>query len=141
MAEDRKALGNRINEEVWNQGNVDAYAELVAPNIVRHAPPMPDVVGLEALKAYVHDIRGAYSEFTLKIRESILDGDMSAGRFTIEGVHTGASPSIPVPPTGKRIRAEGAIVSRWEDGKIVEEWVYNDYLGLMQQLGVIPRPG
>ena len=32
-------------------------------------------------------------------------------------------------------------VCTWKDGKIVEEWVYNDYLGLLQQFGVIPLPG
>ena len=26
------------------------------------------------------------------------------------------------------------------DGKVVEEWVETDLLGLMQQMGVVPKP-
>jgi hypothetical protein len=49
MSEDRKAFITASNDEVWNQGNIDAAARLFAPNIVRHQPPMPDVVGLDAV--------------------------------------------------------------------------------------------
>ena len=27
---------------------------------------------------------------------------------------------------------------RWDNGKIIEEWEYGDYLGILQQLGVVP---
>jgi len=33
------------------------------------------------------------------------------------------------------------VVCRWADGKIVEVLEYNDYLGTLQQLGVIPPMG
>jgi hypothetical protein len=29
----------------------------------------------------------------------------------------------------------------WENGKMVTEHAYNDYLGLVRQFGVIPPPG
>jgi predicted ester cyclase len=42
------------------------------------------------------------------------------------------------PPTGKEISMVGCVVSTWENGKVVEEWVYNDYMGLTHQFGVVP---
>jgi hypothetical protein len=33
------------------------------------------------------------------------------------------------------------VVSHWVKDKIAVECVYNDYLGLLQQLGVVPPPG
>jgi hypothetical protein len=42
------------------------------------------------------------------------------------------------PPTGKEICMPGCAVATWENGKIVEEWVYNDYMGLTHQFGVMP---
>lgn len=137
MSADRKAQIAQVNDEIWNQGNMDAVARLFAPNIVRHQPPMPDVVGLEAVTQYIRDIRSAYSQLRLQIHDLIIDGDISASRFTIEAMHTGNSPTLPVAPTGKPVVIHGAGIWHWEDGRVIEEWTYNDYLGLMQQLGII----
>ena len=81
MSADRKAQIARVNDEIWNQGNMDAVARLFAPNIVRHQPPMPDVVGLEAVTQYIRDIRSAYSQLRLQIHDLIIDGDISASRL------------------------------------------------------------
>ena len=137
MSADRKGQIAQVNDEIWNQGNMDAVARLFAPNIVRHQPPMPDVVGLEAVTQYIRDIRSAYSQLRLQIHDLIIDGDISASRFTIEAMHTENSPTLPVAPTGKPVVIHGAGIWHWKDGRVIEEWTYNDYLGLMQQLGII----
>ena len=43
-----------------------------------------------------------------------------------------------VPPTGRQIRVEGTVILRITGGKIAEEWVTENLLGLLQQLGAIP---
>ncbi len=35
---------------------------------------------------------------------------------------------------------EGCDVLRWQGDKIVEQWRYNNYLAILQQLGMIPAP-
>ncbi len=35
----------------------------------------------------------------------------------------------------------GITIHRIAGGKIVEEWISMDMLGMMQQLGVVPSPG
>ncbi len=141
MSEELKAKTHRIMEEAYNKGNLDVLGEFYAANIVRHHPPMPNVEGLEALKQFVADLRSAYSNLQITIDEIITEGDkLSATRFTFRGTHTGQSPTIPIPPTGKQIEMTGCIVARFADSKIVEEWSYSDYLGLLQQLGVVPSP-
>lgn len=138
MSQERKALIMQLNDEVWNQGNLDAIPRLFAPGIVRHQPPMPDVVGLDAVTQYVRDIHNAYSQLKLQVSNLVVDGDISSSCFTIEAMHTGNSPSLPIPPTGKKVVIQGASIWRWENGRVVEDWTYNDYLGLMRQLGMIP---
>ncbi len=44
-----------------------------------------------------------------------------------------------MPPTGKQVTLTGCTVSHLEEGKVVEQWVYADDLGLLQQLGVVPQ--
>jgi len=55
--------------------------------------------------------------------------------------HTGQSPTLPIPPTGVEVTLVGCNVSHWANGKIIEEWEFSDYLGLLTQLGVIPPLG
>ncbi|GAC1364237.1 MAG: hypothetical protein PVS3B1_23940 [Ktedonobacteraceae bacterium] len=44
-------------------------------------------------------------------------------------------------PTGKRVEVTGCGIYRIVDGKIAEEWIQEDMLGMLQQLGVIPAMG
>jgi predicted ester cyclase len=43
-----------------------------------------------------------------------------------------------IPPTGKAVQAEGAGFYRVSDGKIVSEWMIEDMLSVMQQVGAVP---
>jgi len=45
-----------------------------------------------------------------------------------------------IPPTGKQIIVAGIEIFHFANGKVVEEWINGDDLGLLQQLGVIPPP-
>jgi predicted ester cyclase len=73
--------------------------------------------------------------------EVIIEGDAAVIRWTWEGTHSGVSPSLGIPPTGKRASMVGCSVFHFRNGKIVEQWEYSDTLGLPQQLGVIPALG
>ena len=59
-------------------------------------------------------------------------------RLSWAGTHEGTLEGIA--PTGKPVSGTATIVSRVEDGKIQEDWVNWDALGLMQQIGAIPTP-
>ena len=71
------------------------------------------------------------------LEEMIAEGDMVAARFTLRGTHQGAF--FGVPATGKQIEAQAMNFYRFAGGKIVEERGQPDLLGLMQQIGAIPR--
>lgn len=42
--------------------------------------------------------------------------------------------------TGRQVKVNGMVLSRFEDGKIVEEWEILDQLTMFQQLGVVSLP-
>jgi predicted ester cyclase len=71
----------------------------------------------------------------------VAEGDRIAYRYTWRAKHTGQSPTLPIPPTGKEVWMEKCVVAHINDGKIVEEFEYADYLGFLQQLGVVPPLG
>lgn len=41
-----------------------------------------------------------------------------------------------VPPTGKKFEVDFCTVARWDNGQIVEENLFYDLVGMMQQLGI-----
>lgn len=101
-------------------------------------PPNPDLVGLEANRQYDEGVFNAYSDIHFTGHQLIVEGDFVAWAWSWEGLHTGVSPSLAVPPTGKTITMHGCDVYRWEGGKIVEQWRYADLFSVLQQMGVIP---
>jgi predicted ester cyclase len=44
-----------------------------------------------------------------------------------------------IAPTDRQIEVKGITIHRVEGGKIVEEWDVFDNLGMMQQIGAIPK--
>jgi len=130
----------QVIEEAWNKGNLDVLDEICTADFVQHRTPFPDFEGLEAYKQYIEDTRSAYPDLQFTIEEIIVDGDTTAVWFTFRGTHKGQSATFPIPPTGKEVTMMGCNVGRWVEGKVVEEWVYADWLGLMQQLGFTLTP-
>ncbi|RME73802.1 MAG: ester cyclase [Chloroflexi bacterium] len=129
----------RIIEEAWNQGKFEVMDELYASNYVRHKPPFPDIVGKAEAKKFVSDSRASYPDQHVTIHEQIAEGNKVVTRWTFKGTQTGVSPTTGLPPTGKFITFSGCNVTHWENGQIVEEWEYSDWLVLLQQFGVVPE--
>lgn len=139
MTEQTAALIRRVIDQIWNAGDLDSMAEIYAGNVVRHNPPFPDIVGLDGYRDLVADTRKAYPDFHVTVDDVILSGSTdSVTRWVARGTHRGKSAMIPVPPTGKPINVSGGTIARWENGKVTEEWFYADWLGLLQQLGIVP---
>ena len=142
MSEEMKAKIRHVIDEAWNKGNLDALDEIYASNYVVHRFPFPDIEGLEAYKQWVADSRAVYAPLHMTIDDIVLEGDnWAVGRWTAKATHTGQSAALPIPPTGKQITMVGCNVNRAEKGKWVETWEYGDWLGMLQQMGVVPPMG
>jgi predicted ester cyclase len=68
----------------------------------------------------------------------IAEADMVAAFVSYQSTHT--SPFMGHPPTGKSVRVTGMDIMRYRDGQVIELWSQFDNLGLLQQLGIVPRP-
>jgi predicted ester cyclase len=82
--------------------------------------------------------RSAFRDLALSIGDQFEDGDVVISCWTARGTQTGALPGLPA--TGRRAVIGGVQIDRFEGDKIVEGWRYWDALGLLQQLGAVPRP-
>jgi steroid delta-isomerase-like uncharacterized protein len=133
-AEQNAAIARRYYEEVWDQGNLAAIDELVAPGVVLNdwAP------GLEGLKKVITGTRASFPDLRYPIQDIIAAGDKVVVRFKFQGTHQGAYRGIPA--TGKAVTYTGIGIWRIADGKLAEHWSNIDLYGLMQQLGAVGQP-
>jgi len=139
-----KTIAKRIFDEIWNQGKLDLADEIIATDLIRNDAGNPDAngpVGSEGFKQLVAMYRAAFHGVQFVYDDLIAKGDMTIGRWTATSIHQGEFMGIPA--TGTAMTVTGISIVRYSNGKMVEEWVNWDSLGMMQQLGAITpgRPG
>ena len=138
MSAENKALIRRLIEEVWNQKNLGVVEQIIAANYVMHDPATPGIAaGIAGFKSFHRLYTSAFPDQHFAIKDLIAEGDRVVTRWEVEGTHTGELANIA--PTGKRVRVSGTTITRVENGKIAEDHVFWDALGLMQQLGVVQK--
>lgn len=120
------------------KGNADALDQIHDPDIVIHLYPFPDVKGLQAEKQSRLSAWKGFSDVHTDWEETISEGDTLVARYTVHVKHTGVNPQFPVPPTGKEVVLRGCFIAHRKNGKDVEIFEYDDWLGFLQQLGVVP---
>jgi len=138
--ESNKALVQRWITEFFNQGKLELADEMFAPEFVQHDPGTPgDFRGPEGAKRYVETYRTGFPDVTLTIEDMVAEGDKVVTRWSGRGTHTGDLPGLPA--TGKTVNVSGIQIDRFANGKVVENYLVWDALGMLQQIGVIPAPG
>lgn len=135
--EKNKATIRRYYEEILNQGDVNALADIAVSDYVENDPLPGQATGLAGLQERVELLRGALSpHFT--IEDMVAEGDKVVVRWTQRGMHV--RDFLGLPSTGKRFTISGIDIYSLRDGRMAEHWHVVDQLSLLQQLGVIPMP-
>ena len=138
---ENKALMRRFYEEVFNQKNLAAIDDFIAPSFVNHSAAQLGMAGgdLEHVTQFVSMVMQAFPDLHYTVEDLVAEGDQIAARLTLSGTQQGAFMGIP--PTGKHVTISDIEIFRISGGKAVVCWVQADYLGLLQQLGVVPAMG
>ena len=134
-SESNKTLARRLTEAL-DEGNADELHELLSPDFVSHFGGSPQPLNREQYIQVNTMAKAAFADLKRMVEDLIAEGDKVAVRITARGSHTGTFQGIAA--TGKRTEITGIAIRQIADGKIVAEWVVNDQLGLLQQIGVIP---
>jgi steroid delta-isomerase-like uncharacterized protein len=133
---DNLALARRFSD-VMNRHDPDRADGLLDAGFVSHFAGMSEPVrGLTAWKQLAAGYFSAFPDLQESIEDVIADGDKVVTRVTVRGTHSGELMGIP--PTGKRASWTAIAIFRVAGGLLAEEWVEQDTMGMLEQLGAVP---
>jgi steroid delta-isomerase-like uncharacterized protein len=129
-------------ERAWNGRELDLLDEIVAPECVTRQLRSADADaggvrrGPAELREHIAAWLAAFPDLTWRIEGMVEDADRVVSWVTARGTHRG--PWQGVAATGRVITLRGAVMHRIVEGRIVEDWVVIETLGIYQQLGLVP---
>ncbi|KAA9162662.1 ester cyclase [Amycolatopsis acidicola] len=134
--DERRESLRRFMDQAWNNGHTEACDELYAAHCSFHDPSFP-VDGVAGMKQQIEQLRHAQPDLHMDIHDILVDGDLTAARWTLAG--TARNEFRGLPATGKTYVMSGMSCDKWDGDRVVEEWVNYDLLGSLRQLGIIPE--
>ncbi len=123
--------------KVLDQGNVELIENLFHPQCVMHRPG-GTVAGLDAVRDVVAHRKETFSQFGTEIHDIFGSDDRVVARLTHRGLGGGTWRSRlgSYDISGKTVTWNSMAIFRFEDDRIIEEWVTRDELGVILQLGL-----
>jgi steroid delta-isomerase-like uncharacterized protein len=137
---DLKALSAAFTE-AFNAHDEEAIRACYADDATSTAPGGVSLDGADAITGYAMTWLNAFPDAQITVHQEVVGDDWVAQRFTFAGTHTGtlASPDGDIAATGKSLSGRGASLTRFRDGKIVEDHLYYDQMEVLTQLGLVPE--
>ena len=129
-------------DDAWNAQDVDGVARFHKPAVVVYWPGQPPTRGMDDHRTEAQAFFRAFPDQHLdnrpyKVLFASGDWTCSMARFT--GTMKGPMPGPDgkdIPPTGKSFEVDFCTVAHWDNGQIVEEYLFYDLVTFMKQVGL-----
>ena len=136
VQDENRGLVRDYYETVYNRRELGRLDAFLAPDFVSAGPGgrmdrESHATALAASLAALPDLR-------LTVDEQIAEREAVVTRWSATGTQLG--PLFGIPPTGRPVTATAIHVHHVRDGRIVDQWEQFDTLGVLSQLGLVPRP-
>ena len=140
--EPAKRIIERFVEELWNARRLDVADQIFAEDCATHqlhsgVLPKPVRRGPQEMKEHVSGWLMSFPDLRFNVEQMIAERDLVVSQLVMEGTHQGTW--LGISPTGKRLQIRMITIHRIANGKIAEDWVLVESLGLFQQLGAVPE--
>ena len=122
-----QTLGARIqsaNDELLNRGNLAVATDIFLPTYTSHSTGVDAKGGPETIRQFVRELRAAFPDLHVDVQILMEQPDKVSWLRTHRGTHRGAY--MGVAPTGRQVVWQEMVVTRYEAGKVAEEWSVSD---------------
>ncbi len=111
-------------EEVCSGRDLDGIARVYHPDFVDHVNRLT-YRGHDGARSSVALYLALFPDLSFEVDEQVSEGDKVASRWTLRGTHRGRS-----------VELRGIVISRFQDGRIIEDRAASDTVELARQLGL-----
>jgi SAM-dependent methyltransferase/predicted ester cyclase len=114
----------RALEEVCSGRDLDGISRDYHPDFVDHVNRFT-YRGHDGARQSVALYLALFPDLRFEVDDQVTEGDKVASRWTLRGTHK-----------GREVELRGIVISRFEDGRIIEDWAASDTSELIRQLGL-----
>jgi len=132
-ADANKALVRALYEECINGRDLDRLEAMIATDFVGARGER----GPREFRATIEAVLTGFPGVRFELQDVFGETDKVAVRWTFRAVHGGRFAGIR--PSQAEVTQEGNVIYQVRDGQIVRAWLQADRLGVLQQIGVVPR--
>jgi predicted ester cyclase len=137
-AEHNETLVRRLIADVFNGHDLSGLEALLAPDLVSTWQGSPPLHGIAAWRDGMDGFFAAFPDAVYTLDDLFCTEHRGAWRGHWHATQRGQWQGVA--PSGREVAWDVIIVGRFADGKLAEDWVAYDRLGLFQQLGELPLP-
>ena len=135
----REAVARQYVADVFTGGNAERARDYLTADIVWHGGALGTVEGVDNIVPVLGGFIGALSDIQASVQDAITSDDLVALRLVVTATHTGNL--LGVPATGRPVRWDAVDIYRiTDDGRISEQWAFEDLAAILSQVGAIALP-
>jgi ubiquinone/menaquinone biosynthesis C-methylase UbiE/predicted ester cyclase len=123
-AADQTTTARRALEEVCSGRDLEGISRVYHPDFVDHVNGL-EYHGHEGARRSVALYLELFPDLRFEVEGQVSEGDRVASRWTLRGTHR-----------AREVELRGIVISRFEDGRIIEDWAASDTMELVRQLGL-----
>jgi predicted ester cyclase len=128
-----KALVRALYEDCINMRKLDQLDAIIAPNFLGARGEQ----GVDEFRTTIETVLTGFPGVRFEIHDLFGEGDKVAARWTFRASHQGRFAGLS--PSQVEVTQEGNVIYQVRKGRIVRAWLQADRLGVLQQIGAVPR--
>jgi predicted ester cyclase len=117
-------IAKRALEDVCSARDLASVPDVYHPDFIDHVNAL-EYRGHEGARQSVALYKKLFPDLRFVVEDQVSEGDRVASRWTLSGTHR-----------GRRVKLSGIVISRFEDGRIIEDYAASDTMELARQLGL-----
>lgn len=130
-------------DDAWNSQDWETFSKRHVDDVVVRWPAQPPTNGIDAHRKEGEYFFSAFPDNHVQnnpYKVFFAQGEWTCSIAEFTGTHKGPMMGPgrkTIAPTNKKFKVDFCTVARWKDGKIVEENLFYDVVGMMTQLGIM----